>query len=27
VRYTVKLDLLVTDYLWNVEHMVSRPLF
>ncbi|MGE5236213.1 MAG: hypothetical protein ACM3O7_07690 [Acidobacteriota bacterium] len=27
VHYTVKLDLIVTDYLWKVEHNVSRPLF
>jgi hypothetical protein len=27
VHYTVKLDLIVTDYVWKVETNIDRPLF
>lgn len=27
IKYTVPLDLLVTEYKWNVEHKINRVLF
>jgi len=27
MKYTVDLDLIVTDYKWNVEHKINRILF
>lgn len=27
IKYTVSLDLVVTDYKWNVEHKIARVLF